>query len=258
MEIREVNGYRMATSIYIVVHKQVNLPDLKGYTPIVVGNHQVKYKGCVQDNTGNNIAEKNPNYCELTALYWIWKNYSGTDKVGLCHYRRFFTNHKWSMWPTSIQRIGKILEQYDAIVPQTWTCLDYTVEEWFLRGNGRKHDLENLRNVIKRFYPDYLDCYDYVMNGNEAFYYNMFVMPYYLVDEYCKWLFDILFEMEKITDLTGYSSQESRIYGYLSERLFNVWVKKKKIRVKHLPVYETGRFFRILSKTKYYLMHFSG
>lgn len=30
--------------------------------------------GYIGDNTGDNISLRNPNYCELTGLYWAWKN----------------------------------------------------------------------------------------------------------------------------------------------------------------------------------------
>lgn len=47
--------------------------------------------GYIGDNTGDNISLRNPNYCELTGLYWAWKNLK-CDYIGLCHYRRYFTN----------------------------------------------------------------------------------------------------------------------------------------------------------------------
>ena len=34
--------------------------------------------------TGDHISSKNPNYCELTGLYWAWKNLD-CEYIGLCH-----------------------------------------------------------------------------------------------------------------------------------------------------------------------------
>ena len=59
-------------TMYMVTHKSVDfVPEDR--TPIFVGkgNNSDNY---ISDNTGENISDKNSNYCELTALYWIWKN----------------------------------------------------------------------------------------------------------------------------------------------------------------------------------------
>lgn len=245
----------MNSEIYIVTHKQVELPKEKGYIPIVVGKNKVEYSYFVRDNTGDNITEKNPNYCELTALYWMWKNADKNKNIGLCHYRRFFTDFIFTKKPISITKAEKILKKYDVIVPQTWIRLDCTVQNWFLEIEGKEKDLKNLRDIIQKKYADYLEVYDEVMNGNEAFYCNMFVMPYRLMDKYCEWLFDILFELEKITDLTGYTTAEARIYGFLSERLFNVWVKKNKLKIKYMPMYELNRGLLIRKKIKDKVKH---
>ena len=64
----------------------------------------------------------------------------------------------------------------------------------------------------------------------------MFVMKKSLFDAYCQWLFTILFAMEKQVDMTGYSSYEQRLYGFLSERLFNVWLEKQQLRICEVSV----------------------
>ena len=81
-------------TIYVITHKQFKYADelSSGYTPMMVGaNFNPNPQNYLTDNTGENISDKNKEYCELTGLYWIWKN-SRSKNVGLAHYRRFFYN----------------------------------------------------------------------------------------------------------------------------------------------------------------------
>ena len=78
------------TKIYVATHKEAKMPTNSMYIPIRVGaalnENDFKY---LRDDTGDNISTKNKNFCELTAIYWIWKN-DKSDIVGLTHYRRYF------------------------------------------------------------------------------------------------------------------------------------------------------------------------
>ena len=83
----------------------------------------------------------------------------------------------------------------------------------------------------------------------------VFIMKKEIFDDYCKWLFDILLELENRVDITNYSDYDKRIYGFLSERLFRVWLEKNNnIKIKEMPVYNTEqkvfpqRFVRTIQK----------
>ena len=54
-----------------------------------------KLIGYQPDNIGDNISSKNPSFCELTGLYWAWKNLDN-EYLGLAHYRRHFKGSKKS------------------------------------------------------------------------------------------------------------------------------------------------------------------
>ena len=44
------------------------------------------------------------------------------------------------------------------------------------------------------------------------------------MDQYCTWLFDILFEVEKYIDIKRLSPFQGRLYGRISEIIFNAWL----------------------------------
>ena len=218
-------------SIYVVTHKKFQLSEQlqhNGYKLISVGDANYKNLSGICDNTEENISEKNKNYCELTALYWIWKNDDVSQYKGLCHYRRFFTKSIFSQKEKYFLNSNDIKKyfnnQIDVILPEKQYFIR-TATENYTRCGYRK-DLAITRNVLKEKYPEYLDSFDKVMNGNWSYLTNMLIAKTTIFDEYCNWLFDILFEVEKKTDISNYTVQEARIYGYISERLLTVWVMK--------------------------------
>ena len=84
----------MKFSIFVATHKKFEFPLPDNYIPILVGSYKFDLSIYQRDDDGEfQISYKNKNYCELTGLYWIWKNIR-TDYVGLCHYRRYFINKK--------------------------------------------------------------------------------------------------------------------------------------------------------------------
>lgn len=242
----------MKNFIYVVTHKEFNYKLLENYIPIQVGkcntNLTLPY---LTDDKGDNIAYKNSNYCELTAIYWIWKNISNYDNIGICHYRRYFVYGVNSKLVDDYY-IQKYLRYYDVIVPYEYKT-ESTVYNHFINStSGKEKDLKNLRKIILLNYPKYVDDYDSVMNSKKASYCNMFIMSKENFKLYCSWLFDILFALEKITDLNGYTKQEQRIYGFLSEFLLNVWIKHNNLKKKYCSMYyiEDNKTKNFLKKIK--------
>lgn len=80
--------------IYIITHKMFDNSISKSneYKVLHVGNNLDTSKEYLNDNTLDNISFKNKNYCELTGVYWLWKNSSDldSDPIGIVHYRRYF------------------------------------------------------------------------------------------------------------------------------------------------------------------------
>ena len=228
-------------NILVVTHKKYNFPQSDIYKPIEVNSNVLPDFGYLKDNDGENIADKNANYCELTAMYWAWKNLD-CDVVGINHYRRYLSLHnatkikqakefnkKLSLILTE-KEIDDILNDYDVIVPYT-KLLTKNVYTKYCQQHFKK-DIDNALNIIKTDYPEMSDSVDKVMKSKKYAICNMCVMNKELYNEYCEWIFDVLFKLEQITDMDGYSKLQQRLYGFLSERLFNVWMDYKNLKIK--------------------------
>lgn len=232
----------MKNLIFVVTHKKFNNTDLKEpYEVISVGSNEKKLGFKLMDCIGeDNIAEKNPYYCELTAQYWIWKNYSEKfDNIGLSHYRRYFANSLICRFKKiSDKKVTKYLNKYDVILPYKWHW-KVSVAEYYDLAEGKMKDLVTTEKAILQLYPEYIESFKQVLNSNEASYCNMFIMRKNEFCQYSEWLFNILRYVELHTDLTEYTKSEARIYGYISEILLNVWVQYNKLNIKYLPMIES-------------------
>ena len=145
-------------SIYIVTHKIFDIPKENGYIPIQVGaiRGHVLPKGAYFDDDGDNISDKNKNYCELTGIYWLWKHVKD-DYIGIVHYRRYFSRH-YNGRLLSKSDIEKQLKKHDMILPFI-RHLDKTVIEQYCE-SGYKKDLLITGEVIKEKYPEYYDEFE--------------------------------------------------------------------------------------------------
>ena len=231
----------MDIKILVATHKKYWMPEDTVYMPIHVGRENKDDLGYVGDNTGDNISVKNPNYCELTGLYWAWKNLD-CEYIGLCHYRRYFSfkvkgnNLKDKQNAILEQKdYEKLLQEYDVILPNKRNYYIETVRSQYEHAHN-KQDLLEVENIVKEKYPTYSDAFTKVMNSRKLYIYNMFVMKKDLFNEYCKWLFDILFTLETRIDISNYDQYNARVFGFLSERLFNVWLEKQNLKAKTVNV----------------------
>ena len=203
--------------IIIAAHKKYRMPQDDIYLPIHVGAEGKAPIGYQGDNTGNNISTLNPYFCELTGMYWMWKNLKA-DYLGLAHYRRHFCfrkkhgenseDSKWKSVLTS-KEAQLLCKRNDVIVPEKRHYVIETLESHYEHTHYKEH-LEKSRQIIRAD----------------------------LVDEYCTFLFDILFELDKQVDTSEYSAFQARYPGRVGEILFNVWLdkrsKEKALKVKEI------------------------
>lgn len=167
----------------------------------------------IKDDSGDNISLKNRMYCELTALYWAWKNDS-SEYVGLSHYRRRFDLSKAELGWVTKNNVDVVLT-----IPVINTrgvgkqyCLDHGKDDWNI-----------LEEEIHKMHPQYDEAFDVFQKQIYFYPCNMFIMRRDVLEEYCEWLFPLLFACESRIG-TKQDSYQNRYAGFLAERLLNVYL----------------------------------
>lgn len=241
-------GRRNIVDIKIIIAtiKPCKIPNDKIYLPIHVGKLGKKGFGYIGDDSGDNISIKNPNYCELTGIYWAWKNLKA-DYIGMVQYRRYFVLNKRSRSYENILKkedVENYLKKSSILLPKK---RKYYIETIYSHYSHTLHsvDLDITRDVIAKNYSDYLEAFDKVMNRKKAHINNMFIMRYDLFEEYCNWIFSVLFDVEKKLDISLYSKYEARVFGRISEYLLDVWIEKR-----NLEYYELN--YKDMAKIKWH------
>ena len=203
-----------------------------------------------EDDTGDNISSLNPYYCELTGLYWIWKNSeeSPEDLVGLVHYRRYFatkrSNLRYAYFgelpkPLEYGQMKTVIKDADTVILPERSRNIYSLETAYAI-NHNIEDLRILRKAIEDNCPEYLKEFDQVFKGHYFYGYNMMVCRKCVLDSYCEWLFPLMKTVENGIDMDQKSdSYQRRIYGFLSERLLQVWVLHNQYKIRTFEVFNT-------------------
>ena len=227
--------------ILVATHIKYQMPTDSCYLPIHVGNKGKSNIGYIGDNTGENISEKNPYFCELTGLYWGCKNLK-CDYIGLVHYRRHFSNknfiyrlcHNNFDCILNNREAEKLLKRYDVILPKKRNYYIETLYSHYAHTHYAEHLIET-RKIIYEYYRAYINDFDIVMKRTSAHMFNMFIMKKELADDYCEWLFSILNKLEVKIDISQYSLFEARLFGRISELLLNVWLEHKQLEYSEIP-----------------------
>lgn len=237
-------------TIVIATHKKYEMPKGNSYLPLHVGKYGKENIGYTGDDCGDNISVKNSSFCELTGLYWGWKNLK-SDYIGLVHYRRHFSKKKRFSTKKikdvlNDDDINHIIKNNDIIVPERRWYIIETLYSHYAHTHDKAH-LDLVRELILQLYPDYIHYFDKVMNQRFGHMFNMFIMKKELVNEYCEWLFNLLFVLEKEINTENLNNFDLRLYGRVSELLFNVWLAKKldsaagDIKIKSVPYMYTEK-----------------
>lgn len=248
--------------ILVCYHKPYTMPpnDDRILLPIHVGKALTDTDLHIQgDNQLNgrpcdNISDKNPSYCELTAIYWAWKNlrklYPDVKYVGLFHYRRFFAFDERKFLAEGISKPEHAIKDYHVDVNMICKTLDdgkiivarplhspYSMKIVYFE-TLISDDYRTLHDVLRDKFPDYYYSFMQFFEGSNKFSAkNMFIMRWEDFEEYCEWLFAVLSEVEPLIPYQNYNTYQKRVFGFMSERLLNVWLLRHNKKLKFCNVY---------------------
>ncbi len=157
----------------------------------------------------------------------------------MVHYRRYFARRmpggrKFDRIASGTE-IHAALEKAPVILPKKRNYWIETTYTQYIHAH-HKEDLDAVQSILAEKYAAYLPAYAAVMGRTSGHRFNMFVMRRDILDAYCTWLFDVLAEAEKRIDADRYDAYNGRVYGFLAERLLDVWMETNHIAYTELPV----------------------
>ena len=219
--------------ILVACHKPASIPLDDRFVPIHCGrkisrlseqdlNWMVEHT--VGDDTGDNISHLNTYFCELTAIYWAWKNYEelgNPDRIGLCHYRRYFLD---------------VPENSSIVAPY------YRLWSWAtIRTQFEKNHSSKELNLLIKLLPEgkFKNEFQKYLNQKFGYFFNMFVMPKDMFFEYCELIFPVLFKQMALSHWEELDTYQCRMPGFLAERLTGAFLLMKKS--------EGGDFFETIT-----------
>lgn len=224
--------------ILVCAHKKdENIRNGGAYRAIQVGKalHPELDLGFTCDNEGENVSEKNPFWCEYTALYWGWKNQKDVEYSGLCHYRRYFNIE------INERTVDKLMADKDILViKQDCPMLSKKDRLKNLAWVTTSEDAILFLDTVLYMYPQYeKEIMEYFFNSRLSIPYSMFVAKKEVFDQYCEFIFPLFFEMEKKMKPHGYSRQK-RTMGYFGEFSLGLFVVCKHLKRKEIPLKAYG------------------
>lgn len=223
--------------IIVATHKKSEMPIDKMYLPLHVGaagkinaDGSPLDLGYIKDDTGFNISYLNSYFGTQTGLYWAWKNLD-SDYKGLVHYRRYFVGrhtNKRDMVGSAITyaELKPMLGKYKVFVPKKRRYYIETLYSHYAHTHNGEH-FNIVATIISKDTPEYYEALIKVLNRRWGYMFNMMILTRDLMDDYCSWLFNILFQTFQKVDKTNMTAFDGRFCGRISEILFDVWLENK-------------------------------
>lgn len=248
--------------IIVALHKHYEVKRDNAYLPVQVGasaaNQAMDYQ---RDDQGQSISQKNSLYCELTGLYWAWKNLPA-EALGIVHYRRYLghpSRHRpwidhWAQIATG-EELAQMLRETWVLLPKKRHYVIESREGQFIHAHG-KPAMDVLRMVMKERSAQYLPAFERTMGRTSGHSFNIFVMRRELCDAYCTWLFDTLFEVEAFMRKNMPQEIKPRLFGYLAERMLDCWIETNGYSYIELPIVNMEKQNRLKKGTAFLIRRF--
>lgn len=219
--------------------------------------------GFLADDTGDNISAENARYGEMTAWYWVWKNYLPAhpeiDRVGFSHYRRFldFTGFcRGKTRRTTYRRFKRIFDRHynekeilsavgsaDLVMRGVSESGYATLREQYVHSHPKNiDDFDRFVRLLKERHSENLEAIDRVLLSGRLAMELQFVMTRPLFVDFMEWTFSLCRAFEARWEWSGEKDgDQARAPAFLVERLFLVWLAIKKdenpaLVVKELPL----------------------
>lgn len=207
--------------------------------PLQVGNSLTDQRVAkLADSTGENISAKNRNYCELTGLYWVWKNIlsaverTDDDYFGLFHYRRILDITEYDLCRLKENKVDVVL--------QFPTLHEPNISEHHTRYVSES-DWKAVEQALRELYPEYARAFPDIFSQPYFYNYNLILSKRQVLTDYCAWLFPILERVEELSVPQG-AERADRYIGYLGENLMTLYFL---YHAEDLNIFHTGRFMLV-------------
>ena len=229
-----VGSKKADIEVFKMVHHKdkplvTNYKDPVYVTSVQVGASfaDIRMTECI-DNQGENISEKNGDYSELTGLYWIWKNKikrQDDTYYGLAHYRRFL-----ELSEDDLLRLAD--NDIDVVLPYPMPY-EPNIEAHHLRYLSDS-EWDAVLHALEELHPDYSRAFKDILKQEYFYNYNVILAKKDVLDDYCSWLFPLLFRIEENND-PNKEKEPNRYMGYVGETLETLYFmyNKDKLKIAH-------------------------
>jgi hypothetical protein len=248
------------------------------FVPIWTGGEADPAGRWITDLQGLNLHAA-PDFNEMRQQFFVWRNLmDGADYIGFEHYRRLFLldplpaddcglrfprvlqarrsmaadtllwRHdsdcatfiqylqlRRSLTPSETETLTRWVASYDIIAPRRHTFAPMEIQWKQCKCSDEVWDAFVKSISLSSFWRDRKSYINFAQVGTH--YCNMFIMKIALFDEYMQFWSEVMFNLQGAVD------RSLRYLGYLSERLFSLWVLQKQIENSLLRVVDVPYLF---------------